>query len=140
MWGFPDDSVSKESACSAGDKGDVGSIPGSGRSPGGRNGNPLQNSCLENPMDGGAWWATVHRVTMRCTRLKKLSTHAHILSQHFCSPLDVFETLGVTSSHHTALIIYRIPCYEATLGSRSKTPRLVILNQHPHPCWKQAFL
>ena len=42
--------------------GDLGSIPGSGRSPGEGNGNPLQCSCLENPMDGGAWWATVHRV------------------------------------------------------------------------------
>ena len=42
--------------------GDPGSIPGSGRSPGEGNGNPLQYSCLENPMDGGAWWATVHGV------------------------------------------------------------------------------
>ena len=42
------------------DGGDLGSIPGSGRSPGEGNGNPLQYSCLENPMDGGAWWATVH--------------------------------------------------------------------------------
>ena len=43
--------------------GDTGSIPESGRSPGGENGNPLQYSCLENPMDRGACWATVHRVT-----------------------------------------------------------------------------
>ena len=42
---------------------DVGSIPGSGRSPGGENGNPFQYSCLENPMERGAWWATVHGVT-----------------------------------------------------------------------------
>ena len=42
---------------------DAGSIPGSGRSPGGGHGNPLQYSCLENPMDRGAWWNTVHRVT-----------------------------------------------------------------------------
>ena len=49
----------KESACNAGD---VGSIPGLIRSPGGGNGNSLQYSCLENPMDGGAWWATVHEV------------------------------------------------------------------------------
>ena len=52
-------SVGKESSCSAGDP---GSIPGSGRSPGEGNGNPLQYSCLENPMDRGAWWATVHGV------------------------------------------------------------------------------
>ena len=53
----------KESACNAGAIGDSGMIPGSGRSSGEGNGNPLQNSCLENPMDREAWWATVHRVT-----------------------------------------------------------------------------
>ena len=51
---------SKESACSAGD---LGSIPGLGRSSGEGNGNPLQYSCLENPMDRGAWWAMVHGFT-----------------------------------------------------------------------------
>ena len=50
----------KESACNAGDQ---GSILGLGRSPGEGNGYPLQSSCLENPMDRGAWWATVHEVT-----------------------------------------------------------------------------
>ena len=53
----------KNLLASAGDTRDVGSIPGSGRSPGGGCGNPLQYSCLENPMDRGAWWAMVHRVT-----------------------------------------------------------------------------
>ena len=53
--------------------GDLGSIPGSGRSPGERNGNLLQHSCLENPVDRGAWRATVHRVTKSRTRL---SVHA----------------------------------------------------------------
>ena len=57
--GFPGGSDGKESACS---EGDPGSIPGSGRSPGDGNGTPLQYSCLENPMDGGAWWTTVHGV------------------------------------------------------------------------------
>ena len=57
MMGFPSDSVGKESVCNAGD---LGSIPGSGRSPGEGNGKPLQYSCLENPMDRGAWQATVH--------------------------------------------------------------------------------
>ena len=47
----------------AGDLRDVGSIPGPGRSPRGGHGNPLQYSCLKNPMDRGTWWATVHRVT-----------------------------------------------------------------------------
>ena len=57
--GFPGGSDGKESACSAGD---LGLIPGWGRSPGEGNGNPLQYSCLGNPMDGGAWQATVHGV------------------------------------------------------------------------------
>ena len=51
----------------AGDIRDLGSIPGLGRSPGGGHDNPLQCSCLENPMDRGAWWATVHRVPKRWT-------------------------------------------------------------------------
>ena len=49
--------------------GDMGSIPGLGRSPGEGNGTPLQYSCLENPMDGGAWWAAVHRVAKSWTQL-----------------------------------------------------------------------
>ena len=58
--GFPGASVSKASACNAGD---LGLIPGLGRSPGERNGNPLQYSCLENSIDRGAWRAIVHGVT-----------------------------------------------------------------------------
>ena len=54
--------------------GDVGWIPGSGRSPGGGQGNTLQYSCLENPMNRGAWRATVHRVAKNWTQLKSLST------------------------------------------------------------------
>ena len=61
----------KESACNVGDP---GSIPGSGRFPGEGNGNPLQYSCLENTMDRGAWWATVHGVTKSWTQL---STRTH---------------------------------------------------------------
>ena len=63
---FPDGSDGKASACNTGD---LGSIPGLGRSPGEGNGNPLQYSCLENPMDGGAWRATVHGVTKIQTQL-----------------------------------------------------------------------
>ena len=70
--GFPGGSVVKNPSANAGD---VGSIPGSGRFPGGRHGNPLQYSYLENPMDGGAWRAIVHRVTKSQTPLKWLSTH-----------------------------------------------------------------
>ena len=53
----------------------TGLIPGLGRFPGGGLGNPLQYFCLENPMDGGAWWATVHRVARSWTQLKLLSMH-----------------------------------------------------------------
>ena len=67
--GFPGGSVIKNLAVNAGDTGDVSSIPGSGRSPGGGHGNPLQYSCLENPMDRGAWRAIVHRVTKSQTWL-----------------------------------------------------------------------
>ena len=56
--------VVKNPPASAGDKRDVGSIPGLGRSPGGASGNSLQYSCLENPMDRGAWWATVHEISV----------------------------------------------------------------------------
>ena len=60
-------SVGKESACKVGDP---GLIPGSGRSPGEENGNPLQDSCLENPMDRRASWAIVHGLTKSWTRLR----------------------------------------------------------------------
>ena len=68
--GFPGGSVIKNPPANARDTRDAGSIPGLGRSHRGGNGNPLQYSCPENPMDRGAWWATVHRVTESWTQLK----------------------------------------------------------------------
>ena len=68
---FSGGSDGKASAPSAGD---LGSIPGSARSPGEGNGNPLQYYCLENPMDRGAWWATVHGVTKSQTRLSDFTS------------------------------------------------------------------
>ena len=65
-WGFPGGSVDKESTCN---EGDPGSIPGSGRSPGEGNNIPLQYSYLENSVDRGAWWATVHGVAKNQTQL-----------------------------------------------------------------------
>ena len=70
--GFPGGSEVKASASNVGDP---GLIPGSGRSPGEGNGNQLQYSCLENPMDGEAWWATVHGVAKSRTRLGDLHLH-----------------------------------------------------------------
>ena len=62
-----DGSAGEESACNAGDEGDMGSISGPGRFSGGGHGNPLQYSCLENPIDRGAWRALVHGVTKNWT-------------------------------------------------------------------------
>ena len=70
---FPGGSDSKESACSTGD---LDSIPGSGRSPGGGHGNPLQYSCLENPMDRGAWRAAIHGAAKELSVTEQLSMHA----------------------------------------------------------------
>ena len=72
--GFPGSSDSKESTCNAGD---LSSIPGSGRSPGEGNGYPPQDSCRENPMDRGAWRATVYRVTKSRTRQRQQQAHTH---------------------------------------------------------------
>ena len=63
ILGFPGGTSSKEPVCYGGEERDAGSITRSGRSPGGSHGNPIQYSCLENPTDKGAWWATVHGVT-----------------------------------------------------------------------------
>ena len=78
--GFPGGSEVKVSACNVGD---LGLIPGLGRSHAEGNGSPLQYSCLENPMGGGAWWATVHRVAKSRTQLSNFTftfTFIHIIS------------------------------------------------------------
>ena len=72
--------MGKNLPANAGDTGDDGLIPGSGRFPEREHGNPLQYSCLENPMDRRAWWATVHKVARNWTQLKRLSMHIHIVS------------------------------------------------------------
>ena len=70
---LPDGSDGKEPACNVGD---LGSVPGLGRSPGEGHGNPLQYFCLENPMDGGSWRATLHVVTERWTQLSTAQQHS----------------------------------------------------------------
>ena len=69
--GVPGSSVVKILPANSGDAGDLGSIPGWGRFPGGENGNPFQYFCLEKPMDRGAWWATVHEVTVSWSGLSE---------------------------------------------------------------------
>ena len=73
----------KNPPANAGTVGDSGLIPGSGRFPGGGNGNPLQYSCLRNPMERRAWWATVHRAAKRQTQLNMHACYSQIL-QIFC--------------------------------------------------------
>ena len=81
--GFPGGAVVKNTPANAGDSRDAGSIPGSGRSPGGRNGNPFQYSCLENPRRGN-WRAIVHRVAESQTQPSH-TTHAHTTHTHTCT-------------------------------------------------------
>ena len=93
----------KASACN---EGDMGSIPGLGRSPGKGNGNPLQYSCLENPMDGGAWWATVHGVaksrTLLFTGFLTLRTSLSLNFHSLCALLS-FLFLSVDLFNHLIL-------------------------------------
>ena len=76
IMGFPGGSGDKESACHAGD---LSLIPRWGRAPGEGNGYPLQCSCLENPRDGGAWWADVYGVAQSRTRLKRQQQKQHTM-------------------------------------------------------------
>ena len=81
--------VVKSLSASAGDLRNTDLIPGSGRSPGGEHGNPIQYSCLENPMDRGAWWATVHGVAKNQIQPNFLSTEALTYLCHTSlSPLE----------------------------------------------------
>ena len=77
LFGFPGGSVGKESTCYAGDRGNAVLILGLGRSPERRHGNPLQHSCLKNPMDRGAWQTMVHRITE--SDVTEETEHMHIL-------------------------------------------------------------
>ena len=81
--------MAKNPLANAGDTRDEGSIPGSGRSPGEGYGNALQYSCLENPMDGGAWWTTIHGVTE--LYMTEVTAHTHIL--HVCTPQQTVSSL-----------------------------------------------
>ena len=94
---FPGGSDSKVSAYNAYHVGDPGSIPGSGRSPGEGNGNPLQYSCLENPMDGGAWKAAVHGVAEGRTRLSDFTFTFHV------------PALEKEMATHSSVLAWRIP-------------------------------
>ena len=95
--------------------GDSGSIPGSGRSPGEGNGNPFQYSCLENSMDRGAWWATVHGVTKSWTRLSNFK-----LGRKFMTNLDsILKSRDITLSTKVPLVkavVFPVVMYGCRVG------------------------
>ena len=91
--GFPGSSVVKNPPAKAGGVRDMGSVAGSGRSPGGGDGSSLQYSGLENPMDRGVWQATVHRVTQSRTQLKRLRAHVLKVSSRVPGLPGGLETL-----------------------------------------------
>ena len=103
---FPCSSVSKEYACSAGD---LGSIPGSGRSPGEGNGSPLQYSCLENPMGREAWRATVHGVaTVGYDLATKPAPPPSLANNHFTLLYIFFLTIRILKTYLYFLINLKI--------------------------------
>ena len=101
MQGFPGGTSNKEPACQCSKElRDMGSIPGSGRSPGGGHGNSLQYSCLQNPMDRGSWRAMVHNVAKSWTWLKQLQFSSVAQScPTLCDPMNR-STPGLPVHHH----------------------------------------
>ena len=129
--GFPGGSEIKASACKAVD---LGSIPRRERSPGEGNGNPLQYSCLENPMDGAAWWATVHSVAKSRTRLSDFTHslywfsrfHIYVLIYDICfcfwlTSLSITDSRSIYISTNDPVLflswLTNIPLYICTISS-----------------------
>ena len=121
---------------SASNTGDLGSIPELGRSPGEGNGNPLQYSCLENPMDGGAWWATVHGVAKSRTQLSDLTfnfnfqicraslvtqrlNHLPLIQETWVRSLGQEDPLEKEMATHSSILAWRIPWMEEPGGLQS---------------------
>ena len=115
--------VLKNWPANAGDIRDVGSIPGLGRSPGEGNGNPVQYSCLENPIDRRTWQATVHGIAKHQTRLKQLSTNTLNIKDNKCSARVL--VLRKSSSEDLSFLIHKAG------RSEQMTPK--ILRQFPEP-------
>ena len=115
--GFPGSLAVKASAFNAGE---AGSIPGLGRSPGEGNGNPLHYSCLENPMDGGSWWATVHGIAKSRTQLSEftftfMSMESAMPSNHLilCHPLLLLPSIfpSIRNFSNESVLPIRWPKY-----------------------------
>ena len=110
--------VVKNPTANAGDTRDSGSVPGLGRSTGGRHLNPIQYSCLENSMDRGAWWSTVHRVAKIQTWRKWLSTHTYLgleLGSHDTSIFNILKKCF--SRHHIILHSHQQCCGSSSFST-----------------------
>ena len=114
----------KKSTCSVGAAGDASSIPESGRSPGGRHGNPFHYSCLENPMNREAQWAMVRRVAKSQTWLKRLSMYTHIYK--ILKILDLVSVL----LYSVSILLIAFKAIWCCLPNSE-------MNQHLFPCPKQ---
>ena len=108
----PGGSDGKESACNAGD---LGSVPGSGRSPGARRGNPPQYSCLENPTDRGTWWATVDGATVRHNWATNTLWATTLPGKHLLSPPPQIESACYLLPPHRTNAM--APCMSLTYPS-----------------------
>ena len=131
--GFPGGSDGRKSAW---DEGDPGSIPGLGRSPGEGNGNPLQYSCLENPMEGGAWKATVHGVAKSRTRLSDFTFTFQALPKNAYHIYTLYTHMSRFSCLKTTYIIENSTYYDVPndLGdSVDGRHSSNITDNHPHP-------
>ena len=124
---FPGGSDGKMSACNAED---LSSIPGSGRYPGEGNGNPLQYSCLENSIDGGAWWATVHGVA-KCRTRQQLHFHFHFLSSQAIGKPDT-PTLIDKRWSKTCFLSPNLVLF--LLHSHASFPRIVLADNFALIC------
>ena len=130
--GFSGSSDGKASAYNVGDS---GLIPGSGRSPGEGKGNPLQYSCLENPMDRGAWWATIHGVAKSRTRLSDFCVCVCVLCvRHFANCFNG-SFLSLNPPNSTAEMRQIICCQPQSHASASSlllSPSIFPCVSHPH--------
>ena len=129
----------KESPCSAEAAGDLRSIPGSGRSPEEGNGNPLQYSCLENPMDREAWWATVHTITRSRTQWKPLSMQTHRTDTQL-----TLNNIGVGAlTHQGVASMFVVPVSVAlhpdSTNRRSCSTEVLTTEKNPHVSGPMQF-
>ena len=110
-----------------GDTGDTSSIHGSGKSPAGGHGNPLQYSCLENAMGRGAWWARVRRVAESQTLLKRLNTHTHTYIKHIPTQMPASFLVAVEKLLLKAIWKYEGIRISKAFWNKNKVARFILL-------------